>query len=796
MAMAGALTMAWDRRLALLLLVTLGLGQRPPPTPGFPGLRHSYDCGVEGMQLLVLPPEGRTVRFKVMDEFGNQFEVNNCSSCYHWVTAKPQGPAVFSADYKGCHVLEKVGPPPLWGASRAGGRLGLSRCQAGRPLMGQGCTHITQGAGGRGGLSPGLPPTNPAPHLPPSWALPGHQPGWSGPQLLSHLPSPLQAGRAHLSVFIEALLPDGRVDVAQNLTLVCPKPAHSWTTPDGPLVPSTSFSLSTPHTRELSPTTEPSVGPPTPASSALGPGPTHPTRAGAQGATEVTWGADKPEDIGISRSLHFPAISSLAPSHVLTTLPPALGTRPTPEQCRGDSGHIPCMAQGSSKEACQQAGCCYDNTRDVPCYYGNTATVQCFRDGHFVLVVSRETALAHRVTLANVHLAYAPTRCVPTQDTGAFVVFRFPFTHCGTTVQVAGNQLIYENQLVSDVDVQAGPQGAITRDGSFRLQVRCIFNGSDFLPLRAAVFPPVSPASVAQPGPLRLELRIAKDETFGSYYEERDYPLVRLLLEPVPVEVRLLQRTDPRLALVLHRCWATPGASPFQQPQWPLLSDGCPFEGDSYRTRLVALGRAGPPFPAHYQRFTVATFAFLDSGSSRALRGPVYFFCSASACSPSGLEPCSAPCGSRTARQRRAARGLGDTAEPQDVVSSPGPVGFADSYRQEPAPGATGTGLGRRGCSAGKLRVVRAGDVIRSMGATEREGRRRPRREVTRPGGRPPTLTASPPLPSAGSAGNSDPRLALGVALLLAAVALVLGIGVFVGLSRAQAPGLLAGSRG
>ncbi|ELK26882.1 Zona pellucida sperm-binding protein 1 [Myotis davidii] len=283
--MTGALTMAWDRGLALLLLlVTPGLGQRPPPTPGFPGLRHSYDCGVEGMQLLVLPPEGRTVRFKVMDEFGNQFEVNNCSSCYHWVTAKPQGPAVFSADYKGCHVLEK-------------------------------------------------------------------------------------AGRAHLSVFIEALLPDGRVDVAQNLTLVCPKPAHSWTTPDGPLVPSTSFSPSTPHTHELSPTTEPSVSPPTPASPALGSGPTHPTRAGAQGATE---------------------------------------------------------------------------------------------------------------------------------DTGAFIVFRFPFTHCGTTVQagagrvwggvggawglsgclgvltplsppqVAGNQLIYENQLVSDVDVQVGPRGAITRDGSFR----------------------------------------------------------------------------------------------------------------------------------------------------------------------------------------------------------------------------------------------------------------------------------------------------------------------------------------
>lgn len=38
---------------------------------------------------------------------------------------------------------------------------------------------------------------------------------------------------------------------------------------------------------------------------------------------------------------------------------------------------------------------------------------------------------------------------------------------------------------------------------------------------------------------------------------------------------------------------------------------------------MVGLDRAELPFPTHYQRFTVATFAFLDSGSQRALRGPV-----------------------------------------------------------------------------------------------------------------------------------------------------------------------------
>lgn len=49
----------------------------------------------------------------------------------------------------------------------------------------------------------------------------------------------------------------------------------------------------------------------------------------------------------------------------------------------------------------------------------------------------------------------------------------------------------------------------------------------------------------------------------------------------------------------------------------------CPFEGDSYRTRMVASDRADLPFPTHHQRFTVAAFTFLDSGSQRALGGPV-----------------------------------------------------------------------------------------------------------------------------------------------------------------------------
>ncbi|XP_047374137.1 zona pellucida sperm-binding protein 1 isoform X3 [Sciurus carolinensis] len=511
------------------------------------------------------------------DEFGNRFEVNNCSICYHWVTAEPRELAVFSADYQGCHVLQKD-------------------------------------------------------------------------------------GRFHLRVFVEAVLQDGHVDVAQEATLICPKPDHTGT-PDASLVPPATSWPSSPQLLPLRPTPshippspsypEHSFFLPTPAPLSLGLGPSRPALTRPQWGTVGPWEVDQPESVGA----HLPQ-----------------------EQCQVVSGHIPCVVRNDSKEACRQAGCCYDDSRDVPCYYGNTATVQCFRSGYFILVMSQEMALARRITLANIHLAYAPTHCPPTQKTSAFVVFRVPLTHCGTTVQTVGSQLIYENQLASDLQVQKGPQGSITRDGTFRLHVRCLFDAGDFLPLQASIFPPASPAPVAQSGPLRLELRIAKDETFRSYHGQDDYPLVRLLREPVHVEVRLLRRTDPRLVLVLHQCWATPGPNPFQQPQWPLLSDGCPFEGDSYRTQMVALDRADLPFQSHYQRFTVATFALLDFSSQRALRGLVYFFCSASACFPSRLEPCSPACASGTARQRRSPGHFNGTARPLDIVSSPGPVGFQDSY--------------------------------------------------------------------------------------------------------------------
>lgn len=61
---------------------------------------------------------------------------------------------------------------------------------------------------------------------------------------------------------------------------------------------------------------------------------------------------------------------------------------------------------------------------------------------------------------------------------------------------------------------------------------------------------------------------------YSSYYDAADYPVTKVLRDPVYVEVRILERTDPNIVLTLEHCWATSTSSPLSLPQWSLLVDG------------------------------------------------------------------------------------------------------------------------------------------------------------------------------------------------------------------------------
>ncbi|XP_070470660.1 zona pellucida sperm-binding protein 4 isoform X2 [Equus przewalskii] len=320
---------------------------------------------------------------------------------------------------------------------------------------------------------------------------------------------------------------------------------------------------------------------------------------------------------------------------------------------------------------CKERGCCY-NSEVNSCYYGNTVTSRCTQDGHFSIAVSRNVT-SPPLLLSSVHLAFRnDSECNPVMATHAFALFRFPFTSCGTTRRVTGDQAVYENELVATRDVRTWSHGSITRDSIFRFQVSCSYSvSSNAFPVNVQVFTLPPPLPETQPGPLTLELQIAKDKHYISYYNVSDYPVVKLLQDPIYVEVSILHRTDPYLGLMLHQCWATPSTNPLHQPQWPLLVKGCPYTGDSYQTQLIPVQKAlDLPFPSHYQRFSIFTFSFVDSVAKRAFKGLVYLHCSASICQPAGTPPCMITCPVTRRRRSSDIRFQNSTAS----ISSKGPM--------------------------------------------------------------------------------------------------------------------------
>ncbi len=64
------------------------------------------------------------------------------------------------------------------------------------------------------------------------------------------------------------------------------------------------------------------------------------------------------------------------------------------------------------------------------------------------------------------------------------------------------------------------------------------------------------------------------DVAYSSFYTEADYPVTKVLRDPVYVEVQLLEKTDPVLVLTLGRCWTTTSPNPHSLPQWDILIDG------------------------------------------------------------------------------------------------------------------------------------------------------------------------------------------------------------------------------
>nr|XP_015215194.1 PREDICTED: zona pellucida sperm-binding protein 1-like [Lepisosteus oculatus] len=310
----------------------------------------------------------------------------------------------------------------------------------------------------------------------------------------------------------------------------------------------------------------------------------------------------------------------------LSPLPlcPAAGCEIPSEQ------QVRCGLPDTSPAACQARGCCVDNTTSG-CYYPLNV---CTRDGHFIFTVHRHDTVPDTDPRG---LVAGPSGCAPALATPHYAIFAIGLQLCGVRSSVEGNATVYAVEVRGTRLATAQvAYGQISRDVPFSMQVRCRLVPGSFSS-RGFLVRDLPPPVASAAGQLRLELRVARDGCYRSYFPQAALPLQLRLKAPLFLEVRLVLPPDPSLVLLVHYCVAYPRSA---QAAWVLIYDGCPNEVDP---DSVDIKVQPADHPRHYRRFTVHTFQFVNPNTGRYLGEEVYIMCVTEVCSPA-VQSCDPKC--------------------------------------------------------------------------------------------------------------------------------------------------------
>ncbi|XP_064857524.1 uncharacterized protein LOC115142379 [Oncorhynchus nerka] len=288
---------------------------------------------------------------------------------------------------------------------------------------------------------------------------------------------------------------------------------------------------------------------------------------------------------------------------------------------------LPCGRRALSQAECLSLGCCY-STKPSACYYSMD---ECTLDRHFVFLVPASLT-DPPLNPALLTAAGNPT-CAPQRVTPDYALFKIPLGGCGAHRYEVGQTVVYMVEIINTVQSITLNYGTITRDSPIRLLVECQYTPGSVVSVGFLVKTPSFGPSIQAQGVLGVQLRIATDEQYSSFYPQYHRPLQMLLGKPLHLEVRLLNPPDDKVVLLVHYCVAYPRSG---QTVWVLLYNGCPnhLDPDSQKPHP-----SPPPPPFHQgqtRRFTISTFQFLTSGQTQTLEDheEIYFMCSTEVCSP------------------------------------------------------------------------------------------------------------------------------------------------------------------
>ncbi|MGH0186353.1 UNVERIFIED_CONTAM: hypothetical protein FKN15_021152 [Acipenser sinensis] len=260
--------------------------------------------------------------------------------------------------------------------------------------------------------------------------------------------------------------------------------------------------------------------------------------------------------------------------------------------------------------------------------------------------------------------------CKPKEFDSTRALFTFGVNTCGTRSRIVGNYLIYENEVLYTRALFPPNAPVITRDSEYRLTIRCRYPLNDTLTLAAErkAVPAPAPYSVQGLGSLyfRSYDPMSRDVSYSQFYSA--FPVSQSLLEPVFLQVELLQPHSQTDRLILQDCWATLTPELDSSPQWDLVTDRCLVTGDSYRTHFhPVLASTLPRSSPQLQRLEVQA---QQSSKDSAFWRQVYFHCMAVVCDPNLKDTCKKTC---VPGAQRSARSVDRYSQIRGYVSA-GPV--------------------------------------------------------------------------------------------------------------------------
>ncbi|KAG8006427.1 Zona pellucida sperm-binding protein 1, partial [Nibea albiflora] len=213
-------------------------------------------------------------------------------------------------------------------------------------------------------------------------------------------------------------------------------------------------------------------------------------------------------------------------------------------------------------------------------------------------------------------------------------IYTVPLDGCGVNKHVFGQTAVHLLEVHGVYSLQQD-HSSVQEDSPVRLMVECSSSPGSPGEVRLYMMdqPPPPPVQ-STPATVRVQLRLATDESFTSFHPEAHLPLSFVRGRPVYVELNLLDPPEPDLVLLVHSCLAYTEAPYISQM---LVYDGCPSRGDS---QLLPTPRSNNAH--HIRRIIIATFLSLPSESPAytANRGyshledpEVFFLCLTEVCS-------------------------------------------------------------------------------------------------------------------------------------------------------------------